>query len=55
MPKVVALDLMVSDKKVFQDLEKKLISLIIAMATGVFEGTKFFHEILKRSMSGTCL
>ena len=33
---------------------RKILSLI-AMAIRVFEGTKFFHEILKRTMSGTCL
>ena len=51
MPKLVALGLMVSDK-IFKDFEKMC---LIAMATRVFEGIKFFHEILKRTMSGTFL
>ena len=52
MPKLVALGLMVSDKKIFKDFEK---ICLIAMATRVFKGIKFFHEILKRTMSGTFL
>ena len=52
MPKLVALGLMVSDKKIFKDFEK---NCLIVMATRVFKGIKFVHEILKRTMSGTFL
>ena len=44
MPNLVALNLMVSDKKIFKDFENFL--SLVAVATGVFEGIKFFQEIL---------
>ena len=47
MPNVVALSLIVSDKKIFKDFEKKL----SAMETRVFEGIKFFQEIQKRTVA----
>ena len=53
MPNVVALGLMISDTKVFKDLKKKI--SFAAMATRVFEGIKFFQQILKRTMAGTFL
>ena len=52
MPNLVAQGLMVSDKEIFKDLKKKS---FVAMATRVFEGIKFFQEILKRTMAGTFL
>ena len=42
---------MVSDKKIFKDLKKKLSS--VTMATTVYEGIKFFQQVLKRTMAGT--
>ena len=45
MPNLVALGLMVSDKKIFKDLKKKF--NFVAMATRVFEGIKLFQEILE--------
>ena len=42
MPYIVALSLMVSDKKIFKDFEKKL--SFVAVATRVFEGIKFFQN-----------
>ena len=53
MPNLVALGPMVSDKKIFKDL-KKILSFV-AMATRVFDGLKFFKEVLKRTMAGTFL
>ena len=53
MPNLVALSLMVPDKKIFKDFEKNL--SFIAMATRVFEGIKFFLKILRRTMVGTFL
>ena len=53
MPNLVALGLMVSDRKIFKDLKKKF--SFVAMATRVFEGIKFFRKILKRTMAGTFL
>ena len=53
MPNLVALGLMVSDKKIFEDFKKNLSS--VAMATRVFEGIKLFQKILKRTMAGTFL
>ena len=53
MPNLVALGLMVSDKKIFKDFKKNF--SFVAMATGVFEGIKLFQEILKRTMAGTFL
>ena len=53
MPNLVALGLMVSDKKIFKDL--KTFFSFVAMATTVFEGIKLFQEILKRTMAGTFL
>ena len=53
MPNLVALGLMVSDKKIFKDFKKKL--SFVAMATRVFEGFKFFQEILIRTITGTFL
>ena len=50
MPNLVALGLIVSDKKIFKDLKKKS---FVALAIRVFEGIKFFQEILKRTMAGT--
>ena len=47
MPNLVALGLMVSDK-IFKDFKKKS---FVAMATRVFDGIKFFQEILKRTMA----
>ena len=49
MLNLVALSLMVSDKKIFKDLS------FVAMATKVLEGIKFFQEILKGTMAGTFL
>ena len=43
MPNLVALGLMVSDKKIFKDFKKNL--SFVAMATRVLEGIKFFQEI----------
>ena len=40
MPNLVALGIMVSDKKIFNDFKKKF--SFVAMATRVFEGIKFF-------------
>ena len=45
MQNLVALGLMVSDKKIFKDF----------MATRVFEEITLFQEILKRTMAGTFL
>ena len=42
MPNLVALGLMVSDKKIFKDFKKKL--SFVAMATRVFEAIKFFKK-----------
>ena len=53
MLNLVALGVMVSDKKIFKDLKKKL--SFVAMATRVFEGIKLFQEILKWTMAGTFL
>ena len=53
MPNLVALGLLVSDKKIFEDF-KKILSFVVT-ATIVFEGIKFFQEILKRTMAGTFL
>ena len=53
MPNLVALGLMVSDKKIFKRFQK--IFGFVAMATRVFEGIKLFQEILKRTMVGTFL
>ena len=44
MPNLVVLSLMVSDKKIFKDFEKKS---FVAMATRDFGGIKFLQEILK--------
>ena len=52
MPNLVALDLMVSDKKIFKDLKKNL--SFVAMATSVLEGIKFFQKILKRTLAHFC-
>ena len=52
MPNLVPLGIMVSDED-FQRFKK--IFSFVAMATGVFEGIKFFQEILKRTMPGTFL
>ena len=52
MPNLVALSLMVSDKKIFKDFKN---ACFVAMATRDFEGIKFFQEILKRTMAGTFL
>ena len=52
MANLVALGLMVSDKKIFKDFKK--ISFV-AMATKVFEGIKLFQKILKRTIVGTFL
>ena len=53
MPHLVALGLMVSDKKIFKDLKKK--NCFVAMAIRVFEGIKFFQKILKRTIAETFL
>ena len=42
MPNLVALTLMVSNKKIFKDLKKK--KSFVAMATRVFEEIKFFKK-----------
>ena len=47
MKNLVALGLMVYDKKIFQRFKKKL--SFVAMATRVFEGIIFFQEILRRT------
>ena len=52
MPNLVAQGHMVSDEE-FQRFKKK--STFVAMATKVFEGIKFFQEILKRTVAGTYL
>ena len=55
MPNLVALGLMVSDKKIFKDLKKKKKkkkNSFVAMSTRVFEGIKLFQRILKRTMAG---
>ena len=49
MPNLVALGLMVSDKKI-----SKILSFV-AKATRILEGIKLFQEILKRTMAGTFL
>ena len=46
MPNLVALSLVVSDKKIFKDLNFFL--SFVAMATRVLEGIKFFQKILRR-------
>ena len=46
MPNLVAQSLMVSGKKIFKDFQYFL--SFVAMAARVFEGIKFFQEILKR-------
>ena len=48
MPNLVALGLMVSDKKIFKDLKKKL--SFVAMATRVFERIKLFQDILQKNL-----
>ena len=53
MPNLVALSLMVSDKKIFLRFQTFLSSA--AMATIVFEGIKFFQEFLNRTIVGTFL
>ena len=53
MPHLVALSPLVSDKKIFKDFEKVL--SFVPMAAGVFEGIKFFQQILKRTTTGTFL
>ena len=53
MPNLVALGLLVSEKKIFKDLQVFL--SFVAMATLVLEGIKFFPGILKRTMAGTFL
>ena len=53
MPNLVALGLMVSDKKIFKDFKK--FSVLLPWQTRVFEGIKLFQEILKRTMVGTFL
>ena len=53
MQNLAALSLMVSDKKIFKDF--KNFSSFVAMSTTVFEGIKFFQEILKRTKAGTFL
>ena len=45
MPNLVALSLMVSDKKIFKDF--KIFQVLLPWQP-VFEGIKFFQEILKR-------
>ena len=55
MPNLVALGLMASDKKIFKDFIFFFFFSFVAMATRVFEGIKFFQEILKRTMAGTFL
>ena len=50
MLNLVALSLMVSDKNIFKDF---IFLSFVAMATRVFQGIKFFQEILKRAMAGT--
>ena len=52
MSNLVALSLVVSDKNIFKDLKK---NSFVAMETRVFDGIKFFQEILKRTMAGTFL
>ena len=52
MPNLVALGIMVSDKKIFKDLKK---NQFVAMATRVFEGIKFFQQILIWTMPGIFL
>ena len=47
MPNLVALSLMVSDKKIFKISKKK--KSFVAIATRVFGGIKFFQKILKRN------
>ena len=53
MPNLVALSLMVSDKKIFQRFKKSL--SFVAMATRSFEGIKFFQESPKKNTAGTLL
>ena len=56
MPNLVAVGLMASDKKIFKVFIFFFFFLsFVAMATRVFEGIKFFQEILKRTMAGTFL
>ena len=50
MPNLVALTLMVSDKKIFKVF--KIVSVLLPWQP-VFDGIKFFQEILKRTMAGT--
>ena len=53
MPNLVALGLMVYDKKIFKVF--KFFFSFVAMATTVFDRIKFFHEILKKTMAETFL
>ena len=53
MQNLVTLGLMVSDKKIFKDFN--FFFSFVSMATRVFEGIKFFQNILKRTMAGTFL
>ena len=52
MPNLLALGPMASDKR-FSKIS--FFFSFVALATGVFEGIKFFQEILKRTMAGTFL
>ena len=52
MPNLVALVLMVSDKKIFKDLN---FFKFCCHGNIVFEGIKFFQDILKRTMATTFL
>ena len=52
MPYLVALGLMVYDKKIFTDLRKKKKKKKVLFLS---EGIKFLQEIVKRTMAGTFL
>ena len=52
MSNLVALSLMVSDKKIFKDFD---FFKFDALATRVFEGIEFLQKLLKRAKAGTFL
>ena len=52
MPNLIAIGLMVSEKKIFKDLQY---FAFVTMASRFSERIKFFQEIMKRAMAGTFL
>ena len=53
MPNLVAVSLMVSDKKIFEVFI--FFFSFVTMATTVFDGIKFFKKFLKRTIAGRFL